>query len=753
MADYIYLLENRLSVAQRAALQAVREVTRLKGLTLFLVGGAVRDLTSGSPVRDLDVAVHGNALKLRKDLERAGASVAGELEAGQALFLRFPGGVRLELGSTLAVTFPKPGKPFAKPAGIQDDLRRRDFTANAMALSLNEGSYGLLIDPLNGAADIENRELRLVSNYGFIEDPVRMIRAARLMGRLGWTLEEKTQARYDTGKEEKYISILSNFHRGYELEEIFHEEDPLRVMRRLESEGWMTVLSPFWNSAKVNEAELERLRDTLTQLELQGVRTSGAAATFPLLTAKLSTDESNALKVQFPRAGYLAEIESLEAETRDFATMLSGKAGARPSDAWKLITSAKPEVVLWAAFSVKNPTVQARFKSFFTDWPQARSRMPYTMMAEMRITSTLPEYDDLLEKLFFELMDGNLGTPEEMKAYLEPYSPPAPPPQVAVRRPRANKKESKGAKGKGKAVKVVADQDEIEEKRPASDAGDDDAEDNDTEDTDVEDQDTEDPDLEKPDVEKLNSEDTVAAAPPPVNSGESARPVKAGQSVSTTKSSSKVKAENSKGKAEKLVEPAREAAATHLNASAVTVKSASKPAPESVSTGKPPTTNRPSITKVEAAPKANAKASSAKTSEATPARAASAKTTPAKSAPKKKSMATKVATAKTVAAKKAPKTVVTTRGATTAKPKVTAKSAPAAKKTSAPGKSSTGTQVRPAAVKSGKSRAPAGRLPATVAKSAVKKVPAKTAVKQATSVTRPAKKSTLIRSAVPGRRR
>ena len=83
-----------------------------------------------------------------------------------------------------------------------DDLRRRDFTANAMALSLNEGSYGLLMDPLNGVADIENRELRLVSNYGFIEDPVRMIRAARFAARLGWQMEEKTRARYETGKEE-----------------------------------------------------------------------------------------------------------------------------------------------------------------------------------------------------------------------------------------------------------------------------------------------------------------------------------------------------------------------------------------------------------------------------------------------------------------------------------------------------------------------------------------------------------------------
>ena len=161
MADYIYLLENRLSAAQRAALLAVRQVARAKGLTVFLVGGAVRDMTSGSPVRDLDVVVQGNALKLKKDIEKAKGVIAGENEATQSFFVRFPGGVRMEIGSTLSATYPKPGKPVFKPATILDDLRRRDFTANAMALSLNNGSYGLLMDPLNGVADIENRELRL----------------------------------------------------------------------------------------------------------------------------------------------------------------------------------------------------------------------------------------------------------------------------------------------------------------------------------------------------------------------------------------------------------------------------------------------------------------------------------------------------------------------------------------------------------------------------------------------------------------
>ncbi len=332
--------------AQQAALLTVREVARAKGLTVFLVGGAVRDLTSGSPVRDLDVVVQGNALKLKKDIEKAGGVITGENEAGQSLFVRFPGGVRMEIGSTLSVTYPKPGKPVVKPATILDDLRRRDFTANAMALSLNEGSYGLLMDPLNGVADIENRELRLVSNYGFIEDPVRMIRAARFMARLGWQMDEKTQERYETGKQEGYISAMDAFHRGYETEEIFHEEDPLRVLRRLEAEGWMKHLFPALTSAKANVAELERLRESQMQLQMQGIHPEAAAANFPLLTAKMAPKDVAALKKSFARQGFVAEIAALEGEAKAFAAEFSGKGAATPSQAWKLLHSAKPESML-----------------------------------------------------------------------------------------------------------------------------------------------------------------------------------------------------------------------------------------------------------------------------------------------------------------------------------------------------------------------------------------------------------------------
>ena len=113
--------------------------------------------------------------------------------------------------------------------------------------------------------------------------------------------------------------------------------------------------------------------------------------------------------------------------------------------------------MLWVAHTSKNSSIQARFKGFFTEWAQAKQKIPYVLMQEMRITPDLPEYGALLDKLFFELMDSKLGTVEEMKAYLEPHSPPAPPPPVHLRRARLAKKDAKSPKSRKKAAVVAAE--------------------------------------------------------------------------------------------------------------------------------------------------------------------------------------------------------------------------------------------------------------------------------------------------------
>jgi tRNA nucleotidyltransferase (CCA-adding enzyme) len=611
MPDYIYLLENRLSPAQQNALRQVRDAARDAGITLFLTGGAVRDLTSGFPVRDLDFSVQGNALKLKKSLEKAGGVFWGDHEPSRTLFFWFPGSVRVEISSSRREEYPKPGKPVYHWAPILDDLHRRDFTANAMAISLNEGSWGLLLDPLNGFADIEARHLRLASNYGFIEDPSRMLRAVRLSARTGWEMDERTKTRYQNAKTEGLMEQISSYARGYELEEIAHEEDPLKALRALEAEGWMKILDPAWTSAKADLKGLEELNKIFIRLLMLGVNADPSAAHLELLTAKMQPKDLASLKRLFPRRGFVDQWNNLEQSAKDFSKELLGKASAKPSATWKLLVSYPAEAVLWLAFSSKNAQVKEKFNNFFNVWPEARTRIPTTLMSEMRITPDLPTYGEIAEMLFFEFMDGNLQTEEEIRAFLTPHSPPAPPPPVVIRRPRGRRAEIK-----------IEEEDEVETPAPNGD-----------EDEEEDERDSLPSVLGGEDVPLPPKKGAAAVAPPVKATGKTVAPAKLGK--------------DAKGAKPTLV-PAPAAPAK-----------AAKEAPKSAASLKaaPKTPEKPKVPEKTAAKPAEK--APAKPAEKTPARSA-AKPEPkvAAKAPAKKAAPAKAASkavAKPVAKKSAPK--------------------------------------------------------------------------------------------------
>ncbi|HEX4321968.1 MAG TPA: CCA tRNA nucleotidyltransferase [Acidobacteriaceae bacterium] len=439
MPDYIYLLENRLSAAQQSALRTVRDLAREAQMTVFLTGGAVRDLTCGNPVRDLEVVLNGNANDLKAAVTAAGGKIWGHDTASRTLYLCFPGNVRVDLCSARRAEYAKPGKPTYHWTSIQEDLRARDFTVNAMAISLNEGSYGLLMDPANGVADIEARLLRLVSNYGFLDNPALMIRATRLKARLGFELEERTQTRYENAKGDEMIEHLSEHERSAELEQIGHEEEPLKVLHALEAEGWMQHLFPAWTAAKADVEKLTALHDLSIELQVQGVHPDVSAAQMQLLTAKVPQKDLAELKKKMLRPGFVEEWNHLDAAAADFAKVLTAKENAAPSKTYTLFTTYAAEAVLWLGFTSKQAAVKDKYEKFLKEWPQARQKVPYALMAEMRITPELPGYADLVKTIFLQLIDGGLTTAEEMRALLEPHSPPAPPPPVTIKRTRAKK--------------------------------------------------------------------------------------------------------------------------------------------------------------------------------------------------------------------------------------------------------------------------------------------------------------------------
>src|SRR5580658_10476003 len=391
MADYIYTLETRLSPDQQKAVTLVLNATKAAGMNVYLTGGAVRDIITGFPIRDLDFTVQGNALKLHKDLERAGAVVGDADDETRSLLLTLPGGVRSEISMARSERYDKPGKaPQLAPATIIEDLRRRDFTVNAMALSLNEGSRGLLLDPFNGAADIEAKVIRVLHNYAFLEDPSRLIRATRFAARFHWPLEERTQARYDAAKEGKYIDHILKTSIGHEIAALAHEDDPLHVVKMLEKEGWLEVLHPHWNSAKVDTNGITALMRTRQQMVDLGYAPDAGPAVMYFLTDRLSEKEISDLQRLIPRKDLVEAWRDIEDHAKELAKRLMGKEAATPSRTWTLLTSARPEMVLFLAVTAKQQSVEQKIKNYLTKWRQVQQKIPLPEMTELLITPQLP---------------------------------------------------------------------------------------------------------------------------------------------------------------------------------------------------------------------------------------------------------------------------------------------------------------------------------------------------------------------------
>ncbi|HEY1262590.1 MAG TPA: CCA tRNA nucleotidyltransferase [Terriglobales bacterium] len=440
MADYIYTMEIRLTPDQQRGVSLVQEIARAAGVNIYLSGGAVRDIISGFPIRDLDFTVQGNPLKLQKELEHAGARAVALDEDLKSLHLSLPGNVRAEISMARTERYEKAGKPpIISPATVIEDLRRRDFTVNAMALSLNEGSRGLLMDPFNGAADIEAKLIRVLHNYAFVEDPSRLIRATRFAARFHWPLEERTQARYDSAKENSYIEYITNRAIGFELGQLPYEDDPLHILKALEKEGWLKVLSPHWSSAKADTQSLAQLLKTKQQMNELGYLPDPAPAAMYFLTSRLGNRDIADMQKLIPRKDLVEAWRDLEDHAKEVAKRLNGKEAATPSRTWKLLTETRPEMILFLSLTSRQQAVQQKIKNFFTKWRQVQQKIPLPEMTELHITPQLPEYPKIAHDVFMLLLDGKLRSRTETLKFLKPLAPPPPPPPPPPKRGRAAK--------------------------------------------------------------------------------------------------------------------------------------------------------------------------------------------------------------------------------------------------------------------------------------------------------------------------
>lgn len=213
----------------------------------YLVGGFVRDLLLNKPVNDLDIVVEGNAIKLGKSLVRKFGGKLTPHDKFQTAIWCLPEtfnlrSATLDLITAREETYKDPGAlPTVIPAAIEDDLRRRDFTINAMAIRIDGDHFGELLDPLNGQVDLEKRIIRVLHPRSFIDDPTRIFRAIRYEGRYSFNLDFET-LNLISPEALAVISQLSGERIRHELDLVFEERDATQMILRVASLGILNAI-------------------------------------------------------------------------------------------------------------------------------------------------------------------------------------------------------------------------------------------------------------------------------------------------------------------------------------------------------------------------------------------------------------------------------------------------------------------------------------------------------------------------------
>jgi tRNA nucleotidyltransferase (CCA-adding enzyme) len=413
MPDYIYLLESRLSPEQRAVLERVQELSRSQDVNIYLSGGAVRDLISGQPIRDLDFTVEGNPVRMVRELEKGGARTLWESEKLRHYEMIFAGDVDGSISSARDDVYEKPGaKPEYRFSGIMEDLRRRDFSINAIAISLNTQSRGLLLDPTNGLADLEKQEVRALTNHAFTNQPVRVMRILRYCARMNFRMESRTQEWFDLAIERELHKNLEGADVGNEVRSLAREDNPVATLKQWESHDMLAAIHPQLQRRKPDYDSLNKLTRLRGNLMAAGLRPRlNVPVTYYTLGRLKDREAAAAMRNMEFRAAEIKEVDELVPEAQKIVHNLKGRKTNAPKDAYFYLASVPPEMLAFIEVEMPNAKAISKIRSYLQKWRPLRLGLPVGELDALGVPRG-PKFDKIIEDLFELQLRGRGRDPE-----------------------------------------------------------------------------------------------------------------------------------------------------------------------------------------------------------------------------------------------------------------------------------------------------------------------------------------------------
>lgn len=394
-------LRRSLSPHRLDQLRAAAAACEARGFFPFLVGGAVRDVLMERSPADIDIsAVGGDGELFGAVADALGGETASRSQFGTAR-IEAPGGA-IDLALARRERYASPGAlPTVSRGTLRDDLARRDFSINAMAVSLGEADWGELEDPHGGVGDIGDRLVRALHPASFVDDATRILRAVRYAVRLGFAIEAETEAmlRRDLG----YLETIGGARIGNELDRLLAEPRAVEMLAAAQGLGALAALYPPL-----------RVPDNLTEMSAaadavpEGER---AAALLAVLAFHLPPGAERGLAERLKLDGRTARAVEETARIRDSVGRL-GEEELPPSAIHRLLRDFSEPALLGARLAVDSPRVSERLDLFRSDLRHRRPALDGEELKRLGVPEG-PEIGRLLEMLLAAGLDGQAATRED----------------------------------------------------------------------------------------------------------------------------------------------------------------------------------------------------------------------------------------------------------------------------------------------------------------------------------------------------
>jgi tRNA nucleotidyltransferase (CCA-adding enzyme) len=380
------------------------------GFPCYVVGGFVRDLLLGKPVKDLDVIVEGDAIKLGRALVK---KIGGKLTPHEkfhtaiwhlpATFDLRPS--TLDLITARKETYDKPGAlPTVAPSTIDNDLRRRDLTINAMAIRLDGEYFGELLDPLNGRDDLEKGIIRVLHPHSFVDDPTRMFRAIRYEKRYSFDLEASTRTLINPASL-AVLSTLSGERIRNEFDLIFEEENAGQILLRVANLNMLSAVHPalpLFNERYASFLDMDPALDVPANRPSLG---------YMLWLMDLSEEEILSIA---RRLDFTSNLTHAVWAVSQLKKSLPFLVNSKPS-VWTYALEKLPLLSIYVVYLV---TGEKALLSYLSMWRHVQPRTTGDDL-KARGLEPGPRFGEILSQLRAAWLDGEVSNKEEEEKYLK----------------------------------------------------------------------------------------------------------------------------------------------------------------------------------------------------------------------------------------------------------------------------------------------------------------------------------------------